>query len=297
MNKVILIVCDGLRADIAHDQFGYVESLVSHHQGHSWEAYADHPSVSKTNYETIVTGMPSVHHGIVTNLMNRRTKMKRNIFTELKKHKRIAACIGSSWFYDLHGSHAPFEAKKHKEINDTKDNIPIGRFQTGEEVPTADLLETADYVIHKYHPDFVLVHIQQTDHIAHTKGIGSVYIQEVEGIDELLGVYLPTWLKDYTVIINADHGMDQHKNHGGLDCDVVQIPLYIICKHFRKHKYLMDLKKHKPIIYQADVARIVLDLMGIEDFGKYQRKIWKQIDYDPSQLKCRTRSKSKHKAH
>ena len=287
-SKVILIVCDGMRADVAAKQMGYVESLCHNRRGHKWIAYADNPSVSKTNYETIVTGMPSIHHGVVTNLMSGRSKMKRSIFSEVKARRGKTACLGSHWFYDLHGSSAPFNARKHKEVNDPRDAIQIGRFQTGEEVSSAELLETADFIVHKYNPDFMLIHVQDIDHIGHTKGLGKDYIQAVEGLDELLGIYLPTWLKTYTVIINADHGMDKYKNHGGTACDVVTIPFYILPKMKSKptESYLRDLKTHSDTIYQVDVARIVLDLMGIHDFGAYQRRVFNSIGFNPADMTC-----------
>jgi len=273
------VLCDGLRADTAVEQLGYVEALCHHKQGARWSAVADSPSVSRTNYETISTGMPSVHHGFVTNLMHGKSKMKKNMFTEVKAHGGTSAVIGSSWFYDLYGNDAPFVATQHKEINDRKEPIQIGRYQSAEEISTQELLETTSYIIDKFNPDLTLVHVQDIDHLGHTKGIGREYIQAVEGLDELLGVYMPHWLKNHTVVICADHGMDSHRNHGGMECSTVKIPFYILGKH------VPNIEPDK-IVHQTDVARIVLHIMGIHGFEKYQEKIFKSIHYVPM-LTCR----------
>ena len=224
-NKVILLLCDGLRADMAFEQLGLLESLCNHGKGYRWVGYSDSPSVSKTNYETIVTGMPSLKHGFVSNLIHGKSKMKKNIFSEVKRKGGKTACVGSSWFYDLYGKQAPFKSRKHKEIDDSSELIQHGRYQSSEEVSSQDLLETSDHIIHKYKPDFLLIHVQDIDHIGHTKGIGEEYNQAIEGLDELLGIYIKDWLKDYTIVLCADHGMDMYKTHGGAICDTIHIPV------------------------------------------------------------------------
>jgi predicted AlkP superfamily pyrophosphatase or phosphodiesterase len=285
-NKVIFILCDGLRHDMAADQLGYIEALCHHGQGHRWTGYSDSPSVSKTNYETIVTGMPSLHHGFVSNLVQGKSQMKHNVFSEVKKHKGITACVGSNWFYDLYGKGAPFQSRKHKEINDKNEIIQIGRYTSAEEVSSQDLLETSDHIIHKYHPDFLLIHVQSIDHIGHTKGIGKEYNQDIEGLDELLGIYLPQWLKTYTVIIGADHGMDPYESHGGATCDTMHIPVYILDKHFRRNPYFKHLLSKK-YLHQTEMARIITEIMGIKSFGLYQDKVFQKIKYKPI-MECRT---------
>jgi len=238
-NKVITILCDGMRADTARDEMGYINSLCDGDIGKRYISIVDNPSVSRTNYETLHTGVPSSVHGITSNLVLQKSKMENNIFRDVKKNGGTSACIASSWFYDLYGKEK-YNYVKHKEINnDPTEDITYGRFFS-DDIPTnvdnscegiGHIFQVSDFIIHKHTPTYVLIHIISTDKIGHEKGINSEYKNEVRRIDSILGAAVPRWFGlGYDIIITSDHGMDENNNHGGTKPCVTEAPLYILSK-------------------------------------------------------------------
>ena len=74
-NKVIMVLLDGVRADTAFSYMGYLNSLcLNTDKGIRTTSICDNPSVSRTNYETLHTGVPSVVHGITSNLVILRVR-------------------------------------------------------------------------------------------------------------------------------------------------------------------------------------------------------------------------------
>jgi len=67
MNKIILILSDGLRYDAAVEGMGYLGHLVETKQTSLYKVIGELPSTSRPIYETIHTGLPSSEHGVVSN--------------------------------------------------------------------------------------------------------------------------------------------------------------------------------------------------------------------------------------
>lgn len=274
-NKVILIICDGLRADTAFKEMGYLNSVVNYGQGVKGVSIVDNPSVSRTNYETLHTGVPAVVHGKTSNLVLGKSNMERNVFSEVKKNGGVTACVGSSWFYDLYGSDN-YHYLKHKELNNENPNevIMYGRFFS-DDVPSsvdsnyeglAHTFQTSDYVIYRYNPSYILIHILTTDYIGHDEGIGKNYHNEAGRIDAVLGATIPRWFDlGYDIIVTSDHGMNEHNSHGGSTCDVMKAPLYILSK-----------KGWKPDIdgyHHIDIAPMIINrLVPNSDFDSYRKQ-------------------------
>lgn len=281
-NKIILILCDGMRADTAFQEFGYINSLCDNSAiGIRSVSIVDNPSVSKTNYETLHTGVPALIHGITSNLIPGKSKMERNIFKELTANGRTTGVVGSTWFYDLYGKDKYFYLN-HKEIN-KEDNevITYGRFFHDDapdaiEESTESLVNTmqlSDVLIYKYLPDYLLIHIMTPDDTGHAKGIGKEYSNCISTIDKVLGATVPRWLDmGYDIIITSDHGMDINHNHGGSKCDEMKAPLYVLSK-----------KNWKPIIdnmYHLDVAPLIIKrLLPNSDFEPYCDSLIEKSDY------------------
>ena len=269
-NKVIMIICDGMRADTAFEEFGYVNSLCDNGIGIKAISICDSPSVSRTNYTTLCNGLPAIIHGITSNLVLSKSK-DRNIFEELVKHNKKTGIVGSSWFYDLYGKEDKYNYVLHKELNNNDGEvINYGRFYC-DDVPTsvdssveglAHTFQVSDHLIYKYSPDYLIIHLVTPDRIGHDKGIGLEYRAEINMIDKILGAVLPRWLDIYDIIITSDHGMDINHNHGGSKCDVMKAPLYILSKKGWKP----DLKN----IYHLDLAPMIINrLLPNSDFESY----------------------------
>jgi len=288
-NKVILIVCDGMRAD-GIKEMGFLNSLCENSNiGQRTVSRADNPSVSRTNYTALLTGTPSLVHGITSNLVVEKPRVERNILNELVKNDKTTAIIGSSWFYDLFGKEK-YSYIKHKEITpqDAEHSITHGRFYRDDAPDSIDdtyeglahTFQTSDLIIYKYTPDFVLIHVLTPDEIGHAKGIGKEYKLAINAIDGILGATIPRWLGlGYDIVLTADHGMDENDNHGGSKCSEVLIPLYFLSK-----------KDWKPIsgkMHQIDVAPIILDrILPGNDFRAYRDKLIQESGYKHSEIDC-----------
>lgn len=261
--KVILILCDGLKADIALSEMGYLNLACS---GNKKKIVADLPSISRTNYESLHTGTPSHIHGVTSNIIQRKSLMKNNIFAYLTKNGKSTACVGSSWFYDLYGKDDfSFFTKKETEPND-KDNITYGRFyadngvENNINIDSKETLATANFLITKYLPDYVLIHILTPDNMGHTTGIDDNYYKEVHLIDEILGAAIPLWIQqNYSIIVTSDHGMSDHKTHGGINKEVVETPLFLINFSFLGETGLKRINKI------TDIAPLIIKTILPED--------------------------------
>lgn len=280
-NKVILIICDGARSDITFEEFGYVNSLCDNNIGIKGISICDSPSVSRTNYETLLSGIPSSIHGITSNLVLSKSMMPRNIFTELHRNNKTSGLVGSSWFYDLYGKDDKYNYLLHKELNnDEGECINYARFYS-DDVPKsvdssveglAHTFQISDHLIHKYMPDCLIIHPVTVDKIGHEKGIGLEYRSEINMIDKILGAMLPRWLNIYDIIITSDHGMDKYNNHGGVKCEVMETPFYVLSK--KGWKPNIDNMTH------IDIAPLIIDrILPDNDFRKYRDEILNENNY------------------
>jgi len=288
-NKVIMILCDGMRSDTAFKEFGYVNSLCNNcNIGVKTTSIVDNPSVSKTNYETLHTGVPSLIHGITSNLVQDKSKMERNVFRDLTKADKTTAVVGSSWFYDLYGKDK-YLYIKHKELNnDNGEDITYGRFFS-DDIPDvvddsseglAHTFQISEFLIYKYHPDYLLIHVMTPDDVGHANGIGKAYCKAVSKIDSVLGATLPRWFDiGYDVIITSDHGMDANHNHGGSKCDEMRAPLYILSK--KGWSINGDKFKH------TDIAPLILNrIIPDNDFKDYTEELIRNSDFKENNPDC-----------
>jgi predicted AlkP superfamily pyrophosphatase or phosphodiesterase len=101
MNKVILILSDAMRYDVAKDNMGYLGHLVESKQATLYKVVGELPSMSRPMYETVHTGVPSSTHGIVANSIVRRSKMP-NVFQSAKDAGRVTAAAVYYWVSELY---------------------------------------------------------------------------------------------------------------------------------------------------------------------------------------------------
>jgi predicted AlkP superfamily pyrophosphatase or phosphodiesterase len=280
-----MIICDGMRADTAFEEFGYINSLCNNTNiGLRTISIVDNPSVSRTNYETLHTGVPALIHGITSNLVIQKSQMERNVFKELVENGKTTAIVGSSWFYDLYGKDK-YNYIQHKELNNiTNENITYGRFFS-DDIPDAvdsnveglgHTFQTADHILYKYFPDYLLIHVVTTDNIGHSKGVGIEYANEINMIDGILGATIPRWMNmGYDIIITSDHGMDSNNNHGGVKCEVMKAPFYLLSK-----------KGWKPNIENMshiDVAPLIVErILPNNNYRLYRDNLINNSDYKRS---------------
>ncbi len=228
MAKVVLVICDGLRDDTAREQMGYLWHLVETRRATHYTMIAELPTMSRPLYETICTGTPVSVHGVTSNLVVRRSTMP-NIFEQAVKKRRSTAAAAYFWFSELY-LRAPYNFVTDRETEDPQALIQHGRFYAEDATPDGEVFATGAYLIHRFAPDFALIHPMGMDHMGETHGSDSPeYRNSAIFQDVILASLIPQWTQaGYTVLVTADHGITNDRMHGGTQPGNRRVPLYLI---------------------------------------------------------------------
>ncbi len=228
MNKVILVLSDGLRYDTAIEQMGFLGHLLESHLSDLYKIVGELPTMSRPMYETTHTGLPVIEHGIYSNYVVRRSNQP-NIFQAARDAGKTTAAIAYSWFSELY-NHAPYDMINDREVDDESLLIQHGRFYSDDAYPDTELFATAGMLIRKFNPDYLLVHPMGMDDTGHKYGADSEeYRVHAIRQDVMLANLIPEWLeRGYNILVTGDHGMNNDKMHGGTTPDVREVPLFII---------------------------------------------------------------------
>lgn len=228
MSRVILVVCDALRDDVAAEQMGYLELLVEQRRASRYTVVAGLPTLSRPCYETIQTGTPATEHGITSNADVRRSTMP-NLFGLAHEQGKTTAAAAYGWVSELY-IRAPYDPVFDREVDDKDLLIQHGRFYSDDAYPDSELFAAGARLLHRYEPDYLLIHPMGIDYIGHLHGADSrEYRTTVMQQDMLLARLVPQALDlAYTVLVTGDHGMNDDHNHNGTLTDVRNVPLYVI---------------------------------------------------------------------
>ena len=228
MNKVILILSDALRYDVAKDNMGFLGHLVEYKLASLYKVIGELPSVSRPMYETVHTGLPSSEHGIIANSIVRRST-KPNIFQSVAGAGKVTAAAAYYWFSELY-NRAPCNRIDDKETDDESLNIQHGRFYTEDEYPYVEIIATAAHLIRKFAPDYLLLHPMGMDYHGETYGSdSSEYRNHAIQQDKWLAPYLMEWMeRGYTIMVTGDHGINKDGAHGGTTPEQREVPLFWI---------------------------------------------------------------------
>jgi predicted AlkP superfamily pyrophosphatase or phosphodiesterase len=228
MNKVILVLSDGLRYDTAVEGMGYLGHLVETKQASLHKVIGELPSMSRPMYETIHTGLLSGVHGIVGNSIVRLSN-KPNIFQLAKNAGKVTAAAAYSWFAELY-NRAPYDQIDDKEVDDDSLSIQHGRFYTEDAYPDIEIFRTAALLIRRFMPDYLLVHPMGMDYHGEQYGSDSKeYRNHAIQQDMWLVPFIMEWrVRGYNILFTADHGMNRDGAHGGTTCEMREVPLYLI---------------------------------------------------------------------
>lgn len=228
MSKVILVLSDGLRYDTAVAGMGYLGHLVDQKLASLYKVTGELPSMSRPMYETIHTGLTVSKHGIVSNLVVRRST-KPNIFQSARQSGKITAAAAYYWFSELY-NRAPYDRIEDREVDDQALLIQHGRFYTENDHPDIELFATAGMLVRRFNPDYLLVHPMGMDYAGETHGADSQeYRKHAIRQDMWLASYLAEWMEqNYCILVTGDHGINADGLHGGTTPDVREVPLYLI---------------------------------------------------------------------
>lgn len=207
---------------------GYLGHLVETKLAGLYQVTGELPSMSRPMYETVHTGLPVSEHGIVSNLVVRRSNQP-NIFQAAVEAGKTTAAAAYYWFSELY-NHAPYDRIEDCEVDDVSLWIQHGRFYTQDDYPDLDLFSTAARLMRKFTPDYLLVHPMGMDYAGETYGSdSSEYRNHAIRQDVWLADLIAEWMaKGYNILVTADHGMNADGLHGGATPEVRQVPLFLI---------------------------------------------------------------------
>jgi len=257
MGKVILIVCDALRDDVAMQHMGYLELLIEQRQGTRYTVIAGLPTLSRPLYETIHTGVPVSDHGITSNATVRRSTTP-NIFGVARKHGKTTAAAAYSWYSELY-IRTPYDRITDRELNDENALIQHGRFYSEDDFPDIELFSTGAMLAQRYMPDYLLIHPMGLDYCGHQYGGDSPqYANHAAFQDQIMANLIPFARQlGYTLLVTGDHGMNSGKQHNGTLPDVRHVQLY-----FLPAEGIGDGNTARQIS-QLQIAPTVLELLGL----------------------------------
>ena len=227
--KIVLVLVDGLRDDTARRHCGFLEGLVAAGKAERRTLRACLPSVSRSLYHTVHTGLAPAEHGINSNLLVRPGRHP-DVFSLAAAAGKVTAAAAFSWFAELYNGAIPYDPAEHREVDDDRLAIRHGRFYLDCDQPDTEVFHQAEMLVRRRAPDYLLVHPMSVDHIGHRHGgDSSEYRGRVGWCDDLLSQHVPGWMeRGYRVIVTADHGMDAEGRHGGDYPEVTRVPFYLI---------------------------------------------------------------------
>jgi predicted AlkP superfamily pyrophosphatase or phosphodiesterase len=228
LNKVILILSDALRYDAAVAGMGFLGHLVEARIASLYKVIGELPSMSRPMYETIHTGLPVYEHGVVSNIVVRRSTQP-NIFESAVRAGKTTAAAAYYWFSELY-NRAPYNHIDDREVDDDSLLIQHGRFYFKDEYPDFELFAAAGMLVHKFSPDYLLLHPMGMDYAGETYGSdSSQYRNQAILQDAGLATFIQEWMQlGYNILVTSDHGMNADKLHGGTTPDVREVPLFTL---------------------------------------------------------------------
>jgi len=126
MAKVILVLIDGLRYDIACKHMSYMASLTEKGLAARFMVKAEMPSLSKPLFETLLTGVPPYISGVTSNEFAGMSSQE-SLFHLTKRHGLVKAAAAYYWVSELYNAY-PFDPPLHREQENEEMPIQFGRF-------------------------------------------------------------------------------------------------------------------------------------------------------------------------
>lgn len=257
LNKVILVLSDALRYDVAVANMGFLGHLVESKLASLYKVIGELPSLSRPMYETVHTGLPSSEHGIVANSML-QCSSKPNIFQSVAAAGKVTAAAAYYWFSELY-NRMPYDRIDDKEVDDDSLSIQHGRFYTEDEYPDLELFEIAAHLVRKFAPDYLLLHPMGMDYHGEMYGSDSrEYRNHAIYQDKRLAPFMVEWMqRGYTIMVTGDHGINKDGAHGGTTSEQREVPLFWIQPNVKGRGAVGE------TISQLQIAPTILKLLDV----------------------------------
>jgi len=264
MNKLLLILLDGVPYDNWRRLFGNLEGWVQAGEALVWRMRSVLPSISATCYASIHTGIsPQVHH-VYGNEFVRRLDVP-DVFSEVTGAGGLTGAVAHSFWSEFFNRH-PFDFVNDIEYDEPGESpISHGRFHTmtgyghnNQMTPSdVDLFATLTMLCEKKGIDYGMLHTCTLDSMGHRFGHDNTPMDNAcEAVDVMLQPFLKRWRDaGYEVIVTADHGQSIRGHHGGTGSDQQDFALY----------YFGPAKGPAPdtLLDQLQLAPTILKRMGV----------------------------------
>jgi predicted AlkP superfamily pyrophosphatase or phosphodiesterase len=235
MNKLLLIILDGVPYDNWRRLFGNLEGWVQAGEAQVWRMRSVLPSISATCYASIHTGIsPQIHH-VYGNEFVRRLDVP-DVFSEVTGAGGLTGAVAHSFWSEFFNRH-PFDFVNDIEYDEPGQGpISHGRFHTmtgyghtNQMTPSdVDLFATLTMLCEKKGIDYGMLHTCTLDSMGHRFGHDNTPMDNAcEAVDVMLQPFLKRWRDaGYEVIVTADHGQSIRGHHGGTGSDQQDFALY-----------------------------------------------------------------------
>jgi predicted AlkP superfamily pyrophosphatase or phosphodiesterase len=256
MAKVIMVVLDGLRYDVAKASMGYLNHLLEVSKAACFKVQSELPSLSRPLYEVLLTGTPSSVNGITGNQTVRLSNQK-SVFHIAREQDLVTAAAAYYWVSELY-NRAPFDRIEDREQHDATKAIQHGKFYFDDTYPDTHLFADAEVLRREHNPDFLYIHPMGIDDIGHRYGGSSKeYRGKAMEADSILAMLLPIWMEQgYEIVITSDHGMSDEGQHGGVTPEERDVPFFILSAAYEPGIY-------SEVMPQLAVAPLICQLLGI----------------------------------
>ena len=236
-NKLIVVMVDGMRDDMARDNLGYIEHLIDSGMAARMTVRSELPSLSRPLYEVLLTGTPSSENGITAN-SSVRLSDQESLFHLTRQNGLVNATASYYWISELY-HRVPFDFIKDREQRKPENPIQYGKFYWEDGYPDSHLLMDGEILRQQVNPDFLYIHSMNVDDTGHKCGCDSKeYRSRILHMDNYLSELIPVWRENgYQIVITADHGMSEWGLHGGTTDGERMVPLYIISEKMKKCRF------------------------------------------------------------
>lgn len=258
MAKTIFVLLDGCGFGAGERNLGYAEHLIEQGLGAKYRVRGELPSMSRPIYETLLTGLPVFRHGISSNLVVRRSGCT-SVFDLCRKNRLKTAAAAYHWISELYVK-APFQYATDRIQLHSDSSIEDGIYYFEDSYPDSHVFADAEFLRERSNPDFLLIHSMNIDDAGHRFTLDSrEYETAAAKANMVLSSCLPQWLEQKcSVLITADHGMNEAGLHGGNTELQREAPLYLFASGVNPGDFSGER------ISQLCVAPLLCRLLGIE---------------------------------
>lgn len=249
VRHVVLITIDGMRPEFYEDPSWPAPTLqhLKQEGAYAIKVRPVFPTVTLPNHTSMITGALPARHGVYTNTpftplstmpsWNYYAKIIKSptLFDKLHALGKVTAAV--DWPVGVGMNGVDYNIPNYFALNDEMDNIALMRQSVqpsgfwdelvanalgkvpSEEINSDHFLRTdenvsrmAAYIIMRYKPTFMAVHVTETDHAQHDYGREGYEVRAaVETVDRAVGAILEAidraGIKDSTsILVAGDHG-------------------------------------------------------------------------------------------